>query len=182
MDYIEPDEVNIESQTIIDVRTPAEYTAAHIKSSYNVPLHSVEPNKETLRHLDDAVLVCRTDTRASDAWTTLVGTGASAAVLRGGVNAWQDSGRSLEGGDNAVWSIQRQVQFTAGSLVTLGTILGATTTPWLLAIPGFIGVGLAYAGLSGTCGMAKALSHAPWNTAEDHSDEHLDSLQRRFST
>ncbi|MBI2174946.1 MAG: DUF2892 domain-containing protein [Candidatus Omnitrophica bacterium] len=52
----------------------------------------------------------------------------------------------------------RQVQIAAGSLVVLGLLI---PHGWWLAL--FVGAGLVFAGISGTCGMAVLLSRMPWN-------------------
>ena len=55
-------------------------------------------------------------------------------------------------------SLQRQVQIVAGSFVLLGTLLGAVVSPWFLVLSGFVGAGLAFAGITNTCGMAMLLA------------------------
>jgi hypothetical protein len=60
--------------------------------------------------------------------------------------------------------LQRQVQITAGGLVLLGVLL-SLGWPWFLALSMFVGAGLIFAGVSGTCGMARLLQRAPWNAA-----------------
>ena len=59
----------------------------------------------------------------------------------------------------------RQVQIGAGSLVLFGVIGGMLFTPVLYWLAAFVGAGLLTAGLTGFCGMAKLLSHMPWNKA-----------------
>ena len=59
----------------------------------------------------------------------------------------------------------RQVQIVAGSLVVLGVLLGSLVSPWLYALSGFVGAGLVFAGVSGTCGLASLLRLMPWNSA-----------------
>jgi hypothetical protein len=59
----------------------------------------------------------------------------------------------------------RQVQITAGSLVLLGVALGALVSPWLYAVAAFVGAGLVFAGVTGTCGMARLLRLMPSNRA-----------------
>jgi hypothetical protein len=59
--------------------------------------------------------------------------------------------------------MQRQVQIGAGGLVFAGTMLGLLASPVFFAIPAFVGAGLVFAGVTGFCGMAKLLVHAPWN-------------------
>jgi hypothetical protein len=41
----------------------------------------------------------------------------------------------------------RQVQITAGSLILVGTLLGAFVSPWWLILSGFVGAGLVFAGI-----------------------------------
>ena len=59
----------------------------------------------------------------------------------------------------------RQVQITAGSLVVIGAVLGATVSPMFYVLSGFVGAGLVFAGVSGTCGLANMLRLMPWNRA-----------------
>nr|WP_275042777.1 YgaP-like transmembrane domain [Neisseria bacilliformis] len=42
---------------------------------------------------------------------------------------------------------------------------GMLFTPVLYWLAAFVGAGLLTAGLTGFCGMAKLLSHMPWNKA-----------------
>ena len=56
-----------------------------------------------------------------------------------------------------------RAQITAGALVLLGTLLGALVSPWFLLLSGFVGAGLTFAGLTGTCGMAMLLARLPYN-------------------
>jgi hypothetical protein len=55
------------------------------------------------------------------------------------------------------------VQIVAGTLVVLGTVLGATVSPWFLLLSGLVGAGLVFAGSTGFCGMAALLLRLPYN-------------------
>jgi rhodanese-related sulfurtransferase len=57
----------------------------------------------------------------------------------------------------------RQVQIAAGSLVFLGTSLGAFVSPWFLILSAFVGAGLVFAGVTNTCAMAMLLAKLPYN-------------------
>ena len=57
------------------------------------------------------------------------------------------------------------MQIAAGGLVLLGTGLGARVSPGGFGLAGFVGAGLVFAGVSGTCGMAQLLRRMPWNRA-----------------
>jgi hypothetical protein len=45
----------------------------------------------------------------------------------------------------------------------MGTLLGLFAHPGFFAIPAVVGAGLSFAGITGFCGMARLLAHAPWN-------------------
>jgi hypothetical protein len=62
-------------------------------------------------------------------------------------------------------SLERQVRIVAGSMVFAGTLAGAFANPLFLIIPGFVGAGLVFAGVTDTCGMAMMLAKMPWNQA-----------------
>jgi rhodanese-related sulfurtransferase len=83
-------------------------------------------------------------------------------VVDGGTDKWVESNLPVEKGKVTV-SLENQVRITAGSLVFLGTLLGALVNPYFLIIPSFIGAGLAYSGVTDTCGMAMLLARMPWN-------------------
>lgn len=60
-------------------------------------------------------------------------------------------------------SLLRQAQLAAGAMALLGFLLGVLVSPWWHALSGFVGLGLIWAGISGSCGMATLLSYMPWN-------------------
>jgi hypothetical protein len=66
-------------------------------------------------------------------------------------------------GDSRVWSLERQVRFTAGLLVLAGVALGIIVHPYLFAISAFVGAGLAFSAATDTCAMGMALARMPWN-------------------
>lgn len=85
--------------------------------------------------------------------------------LAGGMNAWRGAGGAIVGVTRSVLPLDRQVMLAAGSLALSGFILGVFVHPGFHALSGFVGAGLAFAGLSGFCGMARLLALAPWNRA-----------------
>jgi hypothetical protein len=84
-------------------------------------------------------------------------------VLEGGMVAWRAAGLPIREGAKKVLPLDRQVQLIVGSMVLIGTLLGAFVNPWLLIIPGFFGAGLAFAGATGTCALGMMLARMPWN-------------------
>ncbi len=167
--------------TLIDVRTPAEFEAGHIAGSLNVPLDELRGRLgELAAALDDhdVVLVCRSGARAGQAQEALGATGlAVPAVLSGGILDWERTGGAVARG-RQVWDLERQVRFTAGSLVLTG-ILGSLVAPRLKWLSGFVGGGLVFAAVSNTCAMGMALARMPWNRrGADSGPRALDQLIR----
>ena len=67
--------------------------------------------------------------------------------------------RVLYGGQVAL----KVALISIGIALGIGVLLGMLVSPWFLAVSGFVGGGLIFAGLSGWCGMAKLLARMPWN-------------------
>ena len=84
-------------------------------------------------------------------------------MVEGGLDAWRKAGLTVALDRSQPIDIQRQVQIGAGSLVVLGVVLGVLVHPGFLALAGFVGAGLVFAGVTGFCGMAKLLAVMPWN-------------------
>ena len=152
------------SPRILDVRTPAEYDAAHIPGSYNVPLATLaEHRAELARHVgDEIVLVCRSGSRATRAETALARAGrADLRVLDGGIIAWEQASAPLNRG-RETWDIERQVRFVAGGVVA-ASVAGSHFAPRLKWIAAGLGTGLVTAAVTNSCAMGAALSKMPWN-------------------
>lgn len=153
---------------LLDVREPGEHAAERIEGSVLAPLSELDPRVVPASKGRRLVLYCRSGNRSGQAGRRLLMAGfAEVYHLRGGLLAWRDAGCPVEAraGARRVPELMRQVQMTAGSLVLLGTVLGATVSPWFLVLSGGVGAGLFYAGAAGTCGMALLLSRMPWNRA-----------------
>ena len=151
---------------LLDVRTRAEFDAAHISGSYNVPLDLLrEHRQEIARHLDeDVVLVCRSGHRATQAQETLRNAGLlNVHILDGGITAWQARSYPVTRGAQR-WDLERQVRLVAGSAVLL-SILGSIAAPKLKWLAAAMGAGLTVAALTNTCAMGMALSRLPYNRA-----------------
>ncbi len=164
---------------LLDVRTPAEFTTAHIPESYNVPLALLREHRDELRgHLDeDVVLVCRSGARAGQAEKLLGETGLdNLHVLAGGVAAWEAAGAPLNRGAQT-WELERQVRLVAGGIVLTG-VLASIKVPALKWASAAIGAGLAGAALTDSCAMGRALSMLPYNRV---SAPRLDTVLRELA-
>lgn len=155
---------------LIDVRTPVEYREVHAEAARSVPLDRLDPravmearngaNEEPL------YMICRSGSRGRQACEAFHAAGfANVVNVEGGTLAWERAGLPVTRGKKAV-SLERQVRIAAGSLVMIGTALGAFVHPAFLGLSGFVGAGLVFAGVTDTCGMGMMLARMPWNRAE----------------
>jgi len=152
---------------LIDVRTPAEYREVHAEPARLVPLDTLDP-AAVMGARDGAgdeplYVICRSGSRGRRACEKFLAAGYPNVVnVEGGTLAWEQAGLPVVRGEKAV-SLERQVRIAAGALVVLGTALGAFVHPGFLALSGFVGVGLIFAGVTDTCGMGMLLARMPWN-------------------
>lgn len=172
---------------LLDVRSPAEFESVRIKGAINIPLDVLEerPDEIAARLSDTTILICHSGNRAGRAHDRLIGAGASAEslkILEGGVSAVQDADANLLVKGKQRWSLERQVRFTAGSIV-LSSIVVSLRFPKARFVAGFVGSGLVYAGASDSCAMGKALMRLPYNKAAGNpsTDEVLERLPTQSS-
>ncbi|MFQ3615563.1 MAG: rhodanese-like domain-containing protein [Cyanobacteriota bacterium] len=153
-----------QSITLVDVREPSEHASEKIPGSMLMPLSKFDPNRVPFERNKTTVLYCRTGNRSAQAAQKLFAAGISEVThLEGGLSAWMQAGYSTEIHKNAPISLMRQVQIVAGSLVVIGTVLGAFVSPWFLLLSGFVGFGLVFAGITNTCALGMMLAKMPWN-------------------
>lgn len=150
--------------TLIDVREPGEFLGEHIKGAKLMPLSTFNP--EEIKNISNKqiVLYCQSSNRSGKAAQKLLESGWETVIhLKGGLTNWKQAGYATEINKNAPIPIMRQVQIIAGSLVLIGTLLGAFVSPWFLLLSGFVGSGLVFAGVTGICAMANLLAKLPYN-------------------
>ena len=149
---------------LIDVREPPEYATEHISGARLLPLSTFDPAQVPQEAGKKVVLHCVMGMRSAQAGQKLLDAGYPTVYnFRGGVQAWKEAGYATAQSQRTPLSLPRQVQIVSGSLVLLGTVLGAAVSPWFLLLSGVVGAGLVYAGVSGTCGMATLLAQLPYN-------------------
>lgn len=51
--------------TVVDVRTPQEYTTGHVKGSINIPLHEVPNRVDEIKEMNNIVLCCASGGRSA---------------------------------------------------------------------------------------------------------------------
>lgn len=151
-----------DSALFVDVRSPLEFESEHIENSKNIPLDELIRRSSEITKSKPTVLVCRSGNRAGRAAQILASHGYDTAVLEGGVLQWTKDRLPLKEGKKRL-SIERQTQLTIGIVLLGSSAAGVFVSKWCFVIPAFMGAGLTFAGLSGTCGLALLIAKAPWN-------------------
>jgi rhodanese-related sulfurtransferase len=153
-----------EQVMLVDVRERSEYAGEHIAGAHLMPLSSFETASMPVEGDKKLVLYCQSSNRSGQAAQKLLGAGfENVTHLQGGLNAWKQAGYPTKVNKNAPISMMRQVQIIAGSLVLIGTLLGAFVSSYFLILSGFVGAGLLFAGVTNTCMMARLLAKLPYN-------------------
>ncbi|WP_030991690.1 rhodanese-like domain-containing protein [Streptomyces sp. NRRL WC-3744] len=155
--------------TVIDVRTPGEYAGGHVPGALNIPLDQLDravPDVRTAAERGDVLVVCASGARSENACRVLAEHGIATATLAGGTAAWTARGYDThrpEAATKATWSMERQVRFTAGTVVLLGLLLGLAVHPAFQLLSAGIAGGLVFSAVTDTCGMAVMLARLPHN-------------------
>ena len=149
---------------LVDVREASEIPALRVEGALNLPLSRLRELAGTLDRNRSVYLLCRSGARAASAAAQLRASGhRDVLVVRGGIEGWIQSGKPVVRGTARVWSLERQVRFTAGVLVFAGVAAGARFGRLWLILPAAVGLGLAVSAAADFCGLALVLARMPWN-------------------
>jgi glyoxylase-like metal-dependent hydrolase (beta-lactamase superfamily II) len=151
--------------SIVDIRSPSEFRARHIDGALNIPFADLDRRMGEIPPDGETILLCQSGIRSEEAARVLGGHGRKARQLEGGMAAWTQTGLPTSGRGGI--SVERQVQMTIGAFVLTGTALAVLLTPWFFVVPAFMGAGLLFAGISGTCTLALIMARMPWNRREE---------------
>jgi rhodanese-related sulfurtransferase len=158
---------------LLDVRTPPEFQTVHVPGARLVPLDDLDPQAYLASrpaNTGPIYVLCQSGNRAARAVEKFRQAGFDGCVLvEGGTQAWIDCGLPVNRGTSSVLPLMRQVQITAGFISAVGATLALIVNPLFALIPLFIGSGLLFAGLTGTCGLALLLAKMPWNREPRHT-------------
>lgn len=151
--------------SLVDVRERDEHARIRIPGATNLPLSKLEEAELAVQEGRPVLFHCRSGARTQGHVARLAAKagGCEAYVVEGGLDAWKRAGLPIAEDRRQPLELMRQVQIAAGALALLGAVLGAAVNPWFHALSGFVGAGLVFAGISGTCGMASLLRRMPWN-------------------
>lgn len=151
---------------VIDVREFSEFNSERIADAQLMPLSNFEKHEDEIDHSKPVYLMCRSGNRAKQAAEKLTRKGfTDIHVVQGGMMAWSGANLPTVKGESKVWSLERQVRFTAGLFVLTGVVLSVFVSPYLVLLSAFVGGGLMFSALTDTCGMGMVLARMPWNKA-----------------
>jgi rhodanese-related sulfurtransferase len=149
---------------VIDVREFSEFHSERIADAQLMPLSNFEKHAEEIDHSKPVYLMCRSGNRAKQAAERLMKKGfTDIHVVEGGMVAWAGAELPVVKGESKLWSLERQVRFTAGLIVLTSIVLGFLITPYLYLLSGFVGAGLVFSAATDTCAMGMLLARMPWN-------------------
>jgi phosphoribosylformylglycinamidine (FGAM) synthase-like enzyme len=131
-----------------------------------VPLDQLDVERLLAERTNPAAplyVICRSGARGSQACEKFLTAGYAHVVnVEGGTMACDRAGLPVTRG-KASFSLQRQVQITAGSLVVVGSLLGIFVHPYWTALAAAVGAGLIYTGVTDSCMLGMLLARMPWN-------------------
>lgn len=149
---------------LVDVREQMEFAGGRVEGASLLPLGELEKRHTELDHSKPIYVMCRTGRRSGEAQKKLQALGFTNVInVMGGIEAWKKEKLPVERDEHAPWSIERQVRFTAGSLVLIGILLSLFVHPYFIALSGLIGFGLAFTATIDWCGMGLLIAKMPWN-------------------
>ena len=152
---------------LVDVREPDEFRAEHIAAAASLPLASIGNLAGMLYAPPDRKIIfqCLKGGRGQQACDAVAGRLPNGVYnLAGGITAWKAAGLPVvaDGAGPRV-SIFRQVQMIVGLLVLACVVAGFAGLTAGFVLAGLFGAALAFAGISGWCGLAMLLGRMPWN-------------------
>lgn len=155
------------SVDLIDVLTPMEFRALHVTIARNEPLSGLDPKAiQSARNgssSEPLYVVCRSGGRSKQACEKFLASGITNVInVEGGTMACESAGMPVVRGKKSV-PLNCQVQIVTGSLVVIGSALAVWGHPYWAALPGVMGAGLMFSGITDTCAMGACLARMPWN-------------------
>jgi rhodanese-related sulfurtransferase len=161
----EASELAARGAIVVDIRERDEHARERIPFARHHPLSKL--GEGLALRPDEKIVIyhCRSGarTQANAGRLAAAGSPCETYLLEGGLDAWKKAGLPTAADARQPIEIMRQVQIAAGGLVVLGALLGALVSPYFHALSAFAGLGLVFAGVTGTCAMATLLGRMPWN-------------------
>jgi rhodanese-related sulfurtransferase len=149
---------------LVDVRTPEEHAAEHIKEAILHPFAEFDAKKiKELAAAKKVIFHCNSGGRAKKAAEAYIAAGhEEVAVLKDSLQGWKQTELPTIIKKEKM-SLERQVLTVAGSLVVTGVLLGNSFSSNWFFLSVLVGADLTYAGISGNCFLKKILIELPYN-------------------
>jgi rhodanese-related sulfurtransferase len=147
---------------LIDVRTSLEHEIERIEGAKLMTDICYDDIKDMTKPI---VLHCKSGTRSANAVEKILKENSNVDIktLDGGIEAYAKSGFSTIKSKQNILSLERQTQIAIGLIIITSMLLGFIFTKKLYFLTFFVGLGLVFAGISGTCFLGILISKAPWN-------------------
>jgi len=159
-----------DAMAIIDVRTPQEFKACHVKGASLHPLRDLSVTKviletEAISADGPIYLLCKGGARATKAAVAIMPeTPREVYVVDGGTDACVAAGIPVNKTALSM-PVARQVLAVAGGAILLGVALGVTVSPVFYSLSALVGVMLAFVGATGSTVLSACVARLPWNNA-----------------
>jgi rhodanese-related sulfurtransferase len=152
---------------LIDVRSATEFYELHAVGALLMPLEGLDPRavmeSRGERQHEPLYVICRSGGRSVQACQLFEQAGyANVISIDGGTIAWQAAGLPINRGIRRPMSIERQIRLMSGLVVALSS-LAALLTPWLLLLPGLVGLAMAWSAWTNNRSLGTLFARFPWN-------------------
>lgn len=152
---------------VCDVREPDEHAAERIEGTMLRPLSKLELSG--LKQASPRVVFhCKGGKRSAEAAARALTAlpDVEVCTMVGGIEAWKRANLpTVRAAGAPRMTVMQQTQLVIGLGVLTGLALGFFVNPLGYLLSAFMGAGLTFAGLTGTCGLAMVISKMPWNRA-----------------
>lgn len=149
---------------LIDVRNGSEYDEKSIPDAILINSDKLIKNYDSYKKVignKAIILHCKKGARGAKAAKNLQQiTQNKVYNLEGGIDAWEQDGMPII---TSGVSVIRQVQITVGIITIIFALLGFYKNRKFLMVNIFIGFGLLFAGVTGSCALARLIKMMPWN-------------------
>lgn len=157
---------------LIDVRDIVEYEVNRIEGATLIPLSELSADKLPQDGLP-IVFHCRSGMRSQVACQRVLDDNEDLDVssMEGGIIAFEKMIKSANTSDNsnnkknscAMLPIEQQTFIMIGVLIIVSSLAGFFLNPNWLMVSLFIGSGMVFAGLTGSCKLSMLIQKMPWN-------------------
>lgn len=146
---------------LIDIRSGSEYDTEHIDGALNISVDNLDKFDFSDK---EVIFYCFSGMRTKNNTSALGKLKAqNHYIIDGGITDWKKLGYPTIRKIKSSIPLIQQVHIAISLILLISLILIMSISNWFLLIILFMALGLMFAGLTGSCGMALLLSKMPWN-------------------